>query len=376
MVSGVLTALDQLLEPHHLRCRVRFQPASQQRLGEPSPRAFEVEHLSVGNDRSLRGHFTLERPLEVEEPAGRTGDRRSELQPQRADRERIGAGRPREAPDPAGEADGAGIAAAMDGTDSPDLVIGQPVSAQVENELEDVARRSADRRGCFADNHRPSVTRSANTPDPRRHRGRRARSLGKATASEMVDQAMTCQLLLVSGSLRTRSTNTAVLRAARAEAPPDSACVLYEGVAGLPHFNPDDETDPLPPAVADLRAQIHTADAVVFSTPEYAAALPGSFKNVLDWTIGDDQPNSIYEKPVSWINASPRGAVNAHDSLRKVLGYANAAVVEAACAEIPVTDSMIGADGLIIDRSVREQIAQVLATLADRACGGPWRHAT
>ena len=34
-----------------------------------------------------------------------------------------------------------------------------------------------------------------------------------------------------------------------------------------------------------LRGTIHEADALLFSTPEYAGALPGSLKNLLDWTI-------------------------------------------------------------------------------------------
>jgi len=175
--------------------------------------------------------------------------------------------------------------------------------------------------------------------------------------------ATTVRVLLVSGSLRSRSTNTAVLRTACALAAEGAETVRYQGLAGIPHFNPDDDVDPLPPAVAELRYQITAADAIVFSTPEYAGALPGSFKNLLDWTIGDDQSGSIYEKPVAWINASPRGAVNAHDSLRKVLGYAKATIVEGACVEIPITAAMVGDDGLIADASVRDQIATALSIL-------------
>ena len=54
---------------------------------------------------------------------------------------------------------------------------------------------------------------------------------------------------------------------------------------------------------------------MLFSTPEYAGALPGSFKNLLDWTVGDDQPGSMNGKPVAWVNVSPRGAEHAHESL-------------------------------------------------------------
>ena len=80
-----------------------------------------------------------------------------------------------------------------------------------------------------------------------------------------------------------------------------------------------------------MRAQIRNVDAVLFSTPEYAGALPGSFKNLLDWAVGDDHPGSMNGKPVAYVNVSPRGAALAHASLRSVLGYLGAVIVEAAC---------------------------------------------
>ncbi len=173
------------------------------------------------------------------------------------------------------------------------------------------------------------------------------------------------RLLLVSGSLRRVSTNTAVLRTAYAVAPPGVEPTLYAGLAGLPHFNPDHDVDPYPAAVRDLREQIRTADALLFSVPEYAGALPGSFKNLLDWTIGDDQPRSIYEKPVAWINASPRGAAGAHRELREVLGYAHATIVEAACVHLAISGAMVGADGLIADGTVRASVLKALTTIAE-----------
>ena len=148
-----------------------------------------------------------------------------------------------------------------------------------------------------------------------------------------------------------------------AVAPHDVVTIMYEGLASLPHFNQDDDRDPLPPAVDDLRGAVRAADAVLFSTPEYAGALPGSFKNLLDWLIGDGLPRSIYEKPVAWINASPRGAPNAHAELRTVLGYAHAAIVEAACIYVPITEAMIGLDGLIADTTARDELAEMFFQL-------------
>jgi NAD(P)H-dependent FMN reductase len=136
------------------------------------------------------------------------------------------------------------------------------------------------------------------------------------------------RILLISGSTRAASTNTALRRTAVAVAPAGVTTKLFEGLTDLPHFNPDDDKEPLHPAVTVLRAEITRSDAVLFCTREYAGALPGSFKNLLDWTVGGGE---IYGKPVAWINASslPTGAADAHASLNKVLGYLSVDLVAA-----------------------------------------------
>ena len=108
------------------------------------------------------------------------------------------------------------------------------------------------------------------------------------------------------------------------------------------------------------------ADAVLFCTPEYAGALPGSFKNLLDWTVGGGE---MYGKRVAWINASglPTGAADAHASLRKVLGYLSTEIVEDACVHVPVPRPAVGDDGLIGDPRLRARIADALTTLVGRS---------
>jgi len=175
---------------------------------------------------------------------------------------------------------------------------------------------------------------------------------------------------MISGSLRAGSTNTAVLQTAGVLAPSGVTMVLYGGMGELPHFNPDDdrEGEPVHPAVADLRAQVAAADALLLCTPEYAGALPGAFKNLLEWTVGDA---GTYGKPVAWINASggaaPTGAADAHESLRKVLGYVGADIVEDACAQIPITRDLVGPDGTITDPTIGAQITGALAPLVRHA---------
>ena len=141
--------------------------------------------------------------------------------------------------------------------------------------------------------------------------------------------------------------------------------MLYERMTDLPHFNPDDDVDPLPAAVADLRRRIEAADAVLFCTPEYAGALPGSFKNLLDWTVGGPE---MYGKPVAWVNASasPTRAAKAHESLETVLRTIHADVVAVACTHIAVGRDRV-ADGVVADPEVRGRVAAVLERLAEYA---------
>ncbi|MGI8694007.1 MAG: NADPH-dependent FMN reductase [Geodermatophilaceae bacterium] len=168
----------------------------------------------------------------------------------------------------------------------------------------------------------------------------------------------TVQLLLISGSTRHGSTNTAALRSAAAAPPDGVTATVFASLADLPAFNPDHDRDPLPSAVTDLRRQLAAADAVIFCTPEYAGALPGSFKNLLDWTVGGEE---IYRKPVAWINVAAEGrGVGAHASLATVLGYVGAEVIEAACVSLPVPRDAVGPDGLITDADLRARIALVL----------------
>ena len=69
------------------------------------------------------------------------------------------------------------------------------------------------------------------------------------------------KLLAVSGSLRTASSNTMLLRAAAGLAPPGMELTFYDGLDRLPHFSPDLDGDD-PPASHGHRA---IADAMQFA---------------------------------------------------------------------------------------------------------------
>ena len=141
---------------------------------------------------------------------------------------------------------------------------------------------------------------------------------------------MSVRLLAISGSLRAVSTNTALLRAATLLQPAGMAIEFYDGLATLPHFNPDDDVDPLPPAVVDWRAKVASADGLLISSPEYARGIPGSLKNALDWLVsGPEHPG----KPIAFFHASERGTA-AQAALRLVLETMGTRIVDDACITI------------------------------------------
>ena len=174
------------------------------------------------------------------------------------------------------------------------------------------------------------------------------------------------RILLISGSTRRGSGNTAALRTVQAMAPEGITAEMYPGLALLPAFSPDEDEHPPGPA-AELRERIAAADALLFCTPEYAGTLPGSLKNLLDWTVGGGE---IYGKPVGWINVAMGGrGTGAEEHLAMVLRYVGAVAVEQACVRVPVPRDAAGPGGIIADPAIRAAFGAVLAALAERARG-------
>jgi NAD(P)H-dependent FMN reductase len=151
------------------------------------------------------------------------------------------------------------------------------------------------------------------------------------------------------------------LRTLRQVVPDGVSTTLYDGLAELPAFNPDNELN-AGPAVERLRRDLGEADAVLFCTPEYAGSLPGSFKNLLDWTVGTAD---LHGKPVAWVNiAAPGRGEGADATLATVLRYVGARIVDAACVRVTILRDAVGPDGTVRDNGVRRRLADVAAVLA------------
>jgi chromate reductase len=113
----------------------------------------------------------------------------------------------------------------------------------------------------------------------------------------------TLQILAISGSLRSGSYNTALLRAVRERAP---ATLTIEIITpkGLPLYNGDEETAiGIPQSVQELAEKIRAAQALMISTPEYNFSIPGGLKNLTDW-VSRVKQQPFKHKPVGVMGAS------------------------------------------------------------------------
>ena len=95
-----------------------------------------------------------------------------------------------------------------------------------------------------------------------------------------------------------------MLRAVADIARPDHSISVYSGIADLPVFSPDLETEPLPVEVQSFVDLIKESDCLIISSPEYVRAIPGGLKNAIDWLVSRDE---IVNKPIALMHASHRG---------------------------------------------------------------------
>ena len=170
------------------------------------------------------------------------------------------------------------------------------------------------------------------------------------------------KILAISGSLRTSSSNTHILRAMVNLAPETTKVEIYEGIGTLPHFNPeiDDGRDLV--SVQNWRSHLQEADAVIFCTPEYAHGVPGVLKNALDWIVSSGE---FMHKPTAVISASPSpdGGEKANDSLVQTLKMMMASIDPAAILCISAVSAKVSKNGELINPETKQELQCLLENL-------------
>ncbi len=168
----------------------------------------------------------------------------------------------------------------------------------------------------------------------------------------------------ISGSLRSGSFNTALLRTATMLMP-EGARLEIAAIKEIPLYNGDVEAEQgLPEAVATVKEQIVAADGLLLATPEYNNSMPGVLKNAIDWLTRppSDIPRVFGDRPVAIMGATPggMGTALAQSAWLPVLRTLRTRPWFGGRLVISRANSIFNKEGEIVDDDVRNQLQRFM----------------
>lgn len=154
-------------------------------------------------------------------------------------------------------------------------------------------------------------------------------------------------IAVIIGSLREGSFNRK-LSEALIELAPTGFNFAPLKIGDLPLYNQDDD-DNQPSAARRLKADIESANGLLFITPEYNRSIPGVLKNAIDHASRPYGDNSWAGKPAGVIGISPGaiGTAIAQQHLRNILAYLDVPTLGQPEAFIQMKDDLFDDNGHI-----------------------------
>jgi len=173
------------------------------------------------------------------------------------------------------------------------------------------------------------------------------------------------KLLGIAGSLRQKSTNRGLLRAAQANLPAGVSMDIAE-LTDVPFYNADLAGKPA--AVQRVLDQIAAADALVLACTEYNYSLAPALKNILDWASREPDNALLAGKAVALMGAAGgMGSSRAQYHLRQVCVFLDLHPLNRPEVFANAFAGAFDADGNLIDDKLKQLIAEQLRVLADKA---------
>jgi len=155
---------------------------------------------------------------------------------------------------------------------------------------------------------------------------------------------------------------------------PEGVHIYEVPIDRLPFFNEDLERPGDPPPVAEFKAALGRADAVLVFTPEYSYSIPGVLKNALDWASRPTGRSVMKGMPLAMLGASigRSGTMRAQLHLRQVCVQLGAIPLPAPEVYITFAEGKFNNLGELTDPTSLDQLRQLLGALVEwtRVLGG------
>jgi chromate reductase len=177
-------------------------------------------------------------------------------------------------------------------------------------------------------------------------------------------------ILGFSGSLRQRSYNRGLLRAAQELTPPGIEIRNFD-LAPIPLYNGDVEDKGDPEPVQQFKEAIRSADALLIATPEYNYSVSGVLKNAIDWA-SRPSPNSVLRrKPVALMGASAgrTGTARSQLALRQSFVFTETLVLPKPEIYVTFAQQHFDEAGNLKDDKTRQNVKEAIVALKEWAEG-------
>jgi chromate reductase len=177
---------------------------------------------------------------------------------------------------------------------------------------------------------------------------------------------MSIRVAGIPGSLREGSLNKGLLRAAVELAPAGMEIIVYTRLGEIPPYNDDVFTKGDPEPVADFKASISGANAILIATPEYNYGVPGVLKNAIDWASRPAGKSVLNRKPAAIMGCSPGlgGTIRAQHALRQSFVFTETHAMLQPEIKIPSAAPLFDASGKLTDENTRQYIKKFLDAFA------------
>lgn len=173
------------------------------------------------------------------------------------------------------------------------------------------------------------------------------------------------RLLAFAGSLRQKSMNKGLLRAAVEVQPPDLAIDIFD-LAPLPFYNADVEAQGDPETVREFKEKITAADGLLIAVTEYNYSVSGVLKNAIDWASRFPGRTPLNGKPVAMMGASTGnfGTARAQLNLRQSFVLTDSPVLQKPEIYAFRGGERFDENGNLVDDTTRQMVRDLLTNFA------------